>query len=124
MTCLPTLSARTYVPSYRLRNRLEHRHAHSDEALTVNLAGHSHALLINYENEITAEFGAGPSMALRLRIPVFVGTLSRRANAPSSSGRPSQRASTDSSPTTSPSSTKRRGSYAVLPVRVGGLPSH
>jgi hypothetical protein len=59
----------------QLRNRLEHRHAHSDEALTVNLAGHSHALLINYENEITAEFGAVHSLALRLRIPVFVGTF-------------------------------------------------
>lgn len=60
----------------QLRNRLEHRHAHADAALMLNLAGHSHALLLNYENELTAEFGDDHSMAMRLRIPLFVGTFS------------------------------------------------
>ncbi|CAG7572151.1 uncharacterized protein DUF3644 [Barrientosiimonas humi] len=61
-----------------LRNRLEHRHAHADRALMLNLAGHSHALLINYENEVTSEFGDSYSLALRLRIPLFVGTFSEQ----------------------------------------------
>ena len=60
----------------RLRNRLEHRHAHADAALMLNLAGHSHALLINYEEEITSQFGDDQSLALQLRIPLFVGTFS------------------------------------------------
>lgn len=60
----------------RLRNRLEHRHAHADAALMVTLAGHSHALLLNYEQELTSEFGDDESLALRLRIPLFVGTFS------------------------------------------------
>ena len=61
-----------------LRNRLEHRHAHADQALMLNLAGHAHALLINYENEVTSEFGDNYSLALRLRIPLFVGTFSEQ----------------------------------------------
>lgn len=60
----------------RLRNRLEHRHADADAALMLNLAGHSHALLINYEEEVTAQFGDDRSLALYLRIPLFVGTFS------------------------------------------------
>jgi len=60
----------------RLRNRLEHRHAHADTALTVTLAGHAHALLLNYEDEVTSQFGNDQSLALRLRIPLFVGTFS------------------------------------------------
>lgn len=59
-----------------LRNRLEHRHARADQALMLYLAGHSHALLINFENEVTTQFGANRSLALRLRIPLFVGTFS------------------------------------------------
>lgn len=60
----------------RLRNRLEHRHAHADVALMVTLAGHAHALLLNYEQELTTQFGGEQSLALRLRIPLFVGTFS------------------------------------------------
>jgi hypothetical protein len=59
----------------RLRNRLEHRHAHADEALMLNLAGHAHALLVNSESELTAQFGDNHSLALRLRLPIFVGTF-------------------------------------------------
>jgi len=60
----------------RLRNRLEHRHAHADDALMLNLAGHAHALLVNYEEELTSQFGEDESLALRLRLPIFVGTFS------------------------------------------------
>lgn len=60
----------------RLRNRLEHRHAHADEALMLTLSGHAHALLINFEDELTGQFGDDQSLALRLRIPLFVGTFS------------------------------------------------
>ncbi|ALG86720.1 hypothetical protein ACH46_08350 [Gordonia phthalatica] len=59
----------------KLRNRLEHRHAHADEALMLNLAGHAHALLVNYETELTNQFGDTQSLALRLRLPIFVGTF-------------------------------------------------
>jgi len=59
----------------RLRNRLEHRHAHADKALMLNLAGHAHALLVNYESELTAQFGDNQSLALKLRLPIFVGTF-------------------------------------------------
>lgn len=60
----------------RLRNGLEHRHADADQALMLNLSGHSHALLINFEEELTNQFGDDHSLALRLRIPLFVGTFS------------------------------------------------
>ncbi|WP_024794186.1 DUF3644 domain-containing protein [Tomitella biformata] len=62
----------------RLRNRLEHRHAHADSALMLTLAGNAHALLINYEGEMTGQFGDEQSLALRLRIPLFVGTFSHQ----------------------------------------------
>ncbi len=60
----------------RLRNRLEHRHANADAALTLALAGHSHALLVNYEQEVTAQFGQNNTLASRLRLPLFVGSFS------------------------------------------------
>lgn len=60
----------------RLRNRLEHRHANADTALMLALSGHAHALLLNFEGELTAQFGANRSLAVRLRIPLFVGTFS------------------------------------------------
>ena len=59
----------------KLRNRLEHRHAHAEEALMLNLAGHAHALLLNYESELTEQFGEDRSLVLRLRLPIFVGTF-------------------------------------------------
>lgn len=60
----------------RLRNRLEHRHAQADQSLMVALAGYSHAHLLNYEAELTDQFGADTSLATRLRLPLFVGTFS------------------------------------------------
>jgi hypothetical protein len=59
----------------KLRNRLEHRHANADQALMLTLSGHAHALLVNYETELTSQFGDDRSLALRLRIPLFVGTF-------------------------------------------------
>lgn len=59
----------------KLRNRLEHRHAHADDALMLNLAGHAHAMLVNFESELTSQFGEQRSLALRLRLPIFVGTF-------------------------------------------------
>ncbi|UOQ56361.1 hypothetical protein MUN78_11815 [Leucobacter allii] len=41
----------------------------------LNLSGHAHALLVNYESELTAQFGDNQSLALRLRLPIFVGTF-------------------------------------------------
>ncbi|MGC4175350.1 DUF3644 domain-containing protein [Demequina sp.] len=62
----------------RLRNRLEHRHARSDAPLTLSLAGHAHALLLNFEEELTHEFGHDRTLAHRLRMPVFIGAFSVR----------------------------------------------
>lgn len=59
----------------RLRNRFEHRHAPTDSALAVAVSGHSHAHLVNFEEELTRNFGTSQSMATRLRFPVFVGTF-------------------------------------------------
>lgn len=42
----------------------------------VTLSGHAYALLLNYEQELTDQFGDDQSLALRLRIPLFVGTFS------------------------------------------------
>lgn len=60
----------------RLRNRLEHRHAQADVALMLHLAGHSHALLLNFERELTTHFGSEQSLAHRIRLPLFIGTFS------------------------------------------------
>jgi hypothetical protein len=53
----------------RLRNRLEHRHAHADAALMLNLSGHSHALLMNFEEELTSQFGGGGDARSSLAYP-------------------------------------------------------
>jgi len=42
----------------------------------LHLSGHAHALLINFEQELTSQFGADQTLATRLRIPLFVGTFS------------------------------------------------
>lgn len=57
-------------------NRFEHRHASADAPLVLAVAGHAHALLVNYEAELTTLFGPERSLATRLRFPVFVGTFS------------------------------------------------
>jgi hypothetical protein len=59
----------------RLRNKIEHRYARHQTALLVGLSGYAQALLLNYEEELTTQFGAGESLAERLRFPVFVGSF-------------------------------------------------
>jgi hypothetical protein len=58
-----------------LRNKIEHRYARQQEALTAAVGGQSQALLLNYEEELTGQFGPGASLATRLRFPVFIGSF-------------------------------------------------
>lgn len=59
-----------------LRNKIEHRYARRAQlALTAVLGGQAQALLLNYEEELVAQFGAERSLATRLRFPVFVGSF-------------------------------------------------
>ncbi|WP_242547901.1 DUF3644 domain-containing protein [Amycolatopsis sp. MtRt-6] len=58
-----------------LRNKIEHRYAREQQALTAAVGGQSQALLLNYEEELTGQFGPGSSLATRLRFPVFVGSF-------------------------------------------------
>jgi hypothetical protein len=59
----------------RLRNKIEHRYARQQEALTAAVGGQAQALLLNYEEELTGQFGADSSLATRLRFPVFIGSF-------------------------------------------------
>jgi hypothetical protein len=50
-----------------LRNKIEHRYTRSQEGLAVATGGHAHAQLVNYEAELTSQFGVelvGPSVAV------------------------------------------------------------
>jgi hypothetical protein len=58
-----------------LRNKIEHRYARQQHALAAALGGHAQALLVNYEEELTSQFGAVESLAKRLRFPVFIGSF-------------------------------------------------
>ena len=58
-----------------LRNRVEHRHEKFDRNLALTVSGHCHALLLNFEEELTAQFGMRHSLAEILRFPVFIGTF-------------------------------------------------
>lgn len=58
-----------------LRNRIEHRHSHGDHNLIHAVSGHSQALLLNFEEELTSCFGHERSMAATIRFPVFIGTF-------------------------------------------------
>lgn len=58
-----------------LRNKIEHRYSRQQEALTVAVGGQAQALLLNYEEELTTQFGVKSSLATRLRFPVFVGSF-------------------------------------------------
>ncbi|MBX3098596.1 MAG: DUF3644 domain-containing protein [Salinibacterium sp.] len=64
-----------------LRNKLEHRHDRSDANLAVAVSGHSQALLLNYESEVTTTFGQEYSLASVLRFPVFIGTFTTEGEA-------------------------------------------
>lgn len=58
-----------------LRNKIEHRYARHQEALAATVAGQAQALLLNYEEELIAQFGVQASLATRLRFPVFIGSF-------------------------------------------------
>ncbi|MFI9362046.1 DUF3644 domain-containing protein [Kitasatospora sp. NPDC053057] len=58
-----------------LRNKIEHRHARQQQALTAVLGGYAQALLLNYEEEMITEFGPAVSLATRLQFPVFIGSF-------------------------------------------------
>ncbi len=64
-----------------LRNKIEHRYGRLQETLALAVGGHSQALLINYEDELTSQFGVEHSLAARLRFPVFVGTFTQEGEA-------------------------------------------
>ncbi len=56
----------------KLRNKLEHRYEHG---LKIMTGGKAQALVINYETEMTCEFGPQYSLADRLRFPLFLHAL-------------------------------------------------
>jgi len=58
-----------------LRNKIEHRYARQQEALAAVVGGQTQALLLNYEEELTSQFGIAVSLATRLRFPVFIGSF-------------------------------------------------
>lgn len=58
-----------------LRNKIEHRYAKSDRSLGLAVSGHAQALLLNFEDELTATFGQEYSLADVLRFPIFIGTF-------------------------------------------------
>jgi hypothetical protein len=55
-----------------LRNKVEHRY---EDALKTAAGGRAHALVINFEHELTAKFAVEHSLADRLRFPVFVESI-------------------------------------------------
>lgn len=59
-----------------LRNKIEHRYARQQDVLGAAVGGQAQALLLNYEEEITAQFGVESSLATRLRFPMFIGSFS------------------------------------------------
>jgi hypothetical protein len=58
-----------------LRNKVEHRFAREQQALAAAASGQAQALLLNYEQELTDEFGTASSLATTLRFPVFIGSF-------------------------------------------------
>lgn len=55
-----------------LRHKIEHRY---HEAIALVASGYAQALLINFEHEMTTEFGPAYSLGEDLRVPIFVGSL-------------------------------------------------
>jgi Protein of unknown function (DUF3644) len=56
----------------KLRNKIEHRYEHGLKIIT---GGKAQALVINYEAEMTSEFGTKYSLADQLRFPMFLQAL-------------------------------------------------
>jgi hypothetical protein len=63
----------------KFRNKTEHRYKGRDTALFAAISDKSQALLLNFEEELTAQFGAEHSLAEKLRFPVFIGTFTEPA---------------------------------------------
>ena len=57
----------------RLRNKIEHRHTGTDEALATIVTGECHSMLLNYEEFITAFAGPEHSLGNVLHFPIFIG---------------------------------------------------
>ena len=62
----------------RLRNKIEHRH---EAGLTVAAAGFTQALVLNYEEELVAQFGARYSLADVVHVPVSLNAYTREGAA-------------------------------------------
>lgn len=58
-----------------LRNKIEHRYTRFQQELVLAVGGKSQALLLNFEEELTSQFGSQFSMAATLRFPVFIGSF-------------------------------------------------
>jgi Protein of unknown function (DUF3644) len=58
-----------------LRNKIEHRYTKFQQELALAVGGKSQALLLNFEEELTEQFGPKFSMATKLRFPVFIGSF-------------------------------------------------
>ncbi|USX56469.1 DUF3644 domain-containing protein [Lentzea sp. HUAS12] len=59
-----------------LRNKIEHRYAsRSQLSLQAALGGLAQAHLLNYEEELVAQFGPQVTLATSLRFPVFIGSF-------------------------------------------------
>ncbi|MGU3435913.1 DUF3644 domain-containing protein [Actinomycetes bacterium M1A6_2h] len=58
-----------------LRNKIEHRYTKYQTELALAVGGRSQALLLNFEEELTAKFGIKHSLATELRFPLFIGTF-------------------------------------------------
>jgi Domain of unknown function (DUF3644) len=61
-----------------LRNKIEHRY---HAAIAVATSGYAQALLLNFEDELTAAFGPKASLGEKLRFPIFVGELTALGDA-------------------------------------------
>jgi hypothetical protein len=58
-----------------LRNKIEHRFTKFQQELALAVGGKSQALLLNFEEELTSQFGSQFSMATKLRFPIFIGSF-------------------------------------------------
>jgi hypothetical protein len=58
----------------RIRNRIEHRY---EAGLMVVAAGFTQALIVNYEEEVVAQFGPDFSIADDVHLPISLSTFSR-----------------------------------------------
>lgn len=65
----------------KFRNKTEHRYRGKDAQLFAAISDKSQALLLNFEQELTSQFGTDHSLADKLKFPVFIGTFTESAEA-------------------------------------------